>query len=256
MPSSQTHSRRKTNPWLIALTVSLATFMEVMDTSIANVALRHIAGSLGAGESEATWVLTSYLVSNAIILPISGWLSSVIGPEAFLYDVRGAIYGQLVPLRHRAQPRNAAGISGAPGGGRGRSGALRTGDSHGNLSTRTTRLGVRPLWFGRGRRSRDRTGFRRPGSQTPIRGDGFFFINIPVGILSLCLTYLLVQESASSKKETRQATRKGIKIDYIGFGLIALGIGCLQIVLDKGQEDDWFGSNFILIVFQRCPRSA
>src|ERR1700744_4704008 len=91
MAGENENGSRTTNPWLVAVTVSMATFMEVMDTSIANVALRHIAGSVGADQSESTWVLTSYLVSNAIVVPISGWLSSVIGRKRF-YMICVAIF--------------------------------------------------------------------------------------------------------------------------------------------------------------------
>ena len=95
------------NPWLIALTVTLASFMEVLDTSIANVALPHIAGGLSASEDEATWVLTSYLVSNAIILPLSGWFSLLIGRKYFYIGLRGGLHCQLVPVRYCSDTRSA-----------------------------------------------------------------------------------------------------------------------------------------------------
>ena len=117
--------RPAVNPWIIALTVTLATFMEVLDTSIANVALPHIAGSLSAGQDESTWVLTSYLVSNAIVLPLSGWLSSISRPQAVLHGLRCPVYGQLVSVRSRAQPHHADRLSRSSGGGRWRLAAER-----------------------------------------------------------------------------------------------------------------------------------
>jgi hypothetical protein len=96
--------RPAVNPWIIALAVTLATFMEVLDTSIANVALPHIAGSLSAGQDESTWILTSYLVSNAIVLPLSGWLSSIVGRKNGL---RGAVHHQLFHVWTRAKPGSA-----------------------------------------------------------------------------------------------------------------------------------------------------
>ena len=103
----QTAAPPAVNPWIIALAVTLATFMEVLDTSIANVALPHIAGSLSAGQDESTWVLTSYLVSNAIVLPLSGWLSSIVGRKNFYMGCVALVHDQFLPVWARSQPCGA-----------------------------------------------------------------------------------------------------------------------------------------------------
>jgi DHA2 family multidrug resistance protein len=236
---------KEVNPWLIALTVSLATFMEVMDTSIANVALRHIAGSVGADQSESTWVLTSYLISNAIILPISGWLASVLGRKRFymicvaLFTVGSFACGIAPTLGLLLVFRVLQGIGG---------GGLAPSEQAILADT------FPPEQRGMGFAVYGVAVVVAPAVGPTLGGwitDHFswrwiFFINIPVGILSLCLTYLLVSDSAAAKKEHEAATRGGVKVDYTGFALVAIGLGSLQVVLDKGQEEDWFASGFIL----------
>lgn len=235
------------NPWLIAVTVSLATFMEVMDTSIANVALRHIAGSLAAGQSESTWVLTSYLISNAIILPISGWLASVMGRKRFYmtcvatFTVSSFLCGIAPNLPMLLLFRI---LQGAGGGGLAPSEQSILADTF-----EPKKRGQAFALYGVAVVVAPAIGPALGGWIT----DNFswrwiFYINIPVGILSLILTSMLVQDSDSAKKEHEQTWRNGLKVDYLGFGLLALGLGCLQVVLDKGQEDDWFGSRFITIM--------
>jgi DHA2 family multidrug resistance protein len=232
------------NPWLIAVTVSLATFMEVMDTSIANVSLRYIAGSVAASQDESTWVLTSYLVSNAIVVPISGWLASVIGRKRFymscvaLFTISSFLCGIAPNLGLLLFFRILQGIGG---------GGLAPCEQA--ILTDTFSAEQRGLAFA----LYGVAVVVAPAIGPALGGwitDTFswrwiFFINIPVGILSLILTSLLVQDSPSAKKEHKRATRGGLRIDYVGFACVAVGLGCLQIVLDKGQEDDWFSSNFI-----------
>ncbi|HSU66362.1 MAG TPA: DHA2 family efflux MFS transporter permease subunit [Tepidisphaeraceae bacterium] len=232
------------NPWLIAITVSLATFMEVMDTSIANVALRHIAGSLAAGQSESTWVLTSYLVSNAIILPISGWLASVMGRKRFYmtcvatFTVSSFLCGIAPSLPMLLFFRV---LQGAGGGGLAPSEQSILADTFS-----PQKRGQAFALYGVAVVVAPAIGPALGGWITDNWSwRWIFFINIPVGILSLVLTYFLVQDSESAKKEHEQVWKNGLKVDYLGFGLLAVGLGCLQVVLDKGQEDDWFGSNFI-----------
>jgi DHA2 family multidrug resistance protein len=235
---------RTTNPWLVAVTVSMATFMEVMDTSIANVALRHIAGSVGADQSESTWVLTSYLVSNAIVVPISGWLASVIGRKRFymscvaLFTISSFLCGIAPSLGILLACRILQGIGG---------GGLAPSEQA--ILTDTFKPQQRGMAFA----VYGVAVVVAPAIGPALGGwitDQFswrwiFFINVPIGILSLCMTQMLVRDSANAKKEHDKATRGGIKVDYVGFAFVALGLGCLQIVLDKGQEDDWFGSAFI-----------
>jgi DHA2 family multidrug resistance protein len=233
------------NPWLVAVTISMATFMEVLDTSIANVSLPHIAGSLGAGQDESTWVLTSYLVANAIIIPISGWLSTIVGRKAFymtcvaLFTVSSFLCGIAPSLGFLLLFRV---LQGAGGGGLAPSEQAMLADTFPGK------------YFGQA--------FAIYGVAVvvaPILGptlggyitDNYswrwiFYINIPVGILSLFLTYHLVQDSPAAVEHTRRERAKGIKVDYTGFAFTAVAFGALQVVLDKGQEDDWFGSPFIV----------
>jgi DHA2 family multidrug resistance protein len=240
--------RPAVNPWIIAVVVSMATFMEVLDTSIANVSLQHIAGGMAASQDEATWVLTSYLVSNAIILPISGWLSSVIGRKRFymlcvaLFTGSSLLCGLAPNLPMLIFFRVLQGMGG--GGLAPSEQAILTDTFPPNKRGQAFALyGVAVVVA--------------PAIGPTLGGwitDNYswrwiFFINIPVGILSLFLVYNLLQESAEAIAEQKQVLKGGLKVDYLGFGLVAIGLGSLQVVLDKGQEDDWFSSNFILIFF-------
>ncbi|HEY3913685.1 MAG TPA: DHA2 family efflux MFS transporter permease subunit [Verrucomicrobiae bacterium] len=238
-------AKTKVNPWWIALTVSMATFMEVMDTSIANVALRHIAGSVAADQSEATWVLTSYLVSNAIIVPISGWLASVMGRKKFymscvaLFTVSSFLCGLAPNLGFLLTCRVLQGIGG---------GGLAPSEQSILADTfPAEKRGMAFAVYGVAVVVAPALGPALGGWITDTYSwRWIFFINIPVGILSLILTSMLVEDSEEAKKEHEETTRGGIKVDFPGFAFVALGLGCLQVVLDKGQEDDWFGSPFIV----------
>src|SRR5258706_1817691 len=229
------------NPWIIAITVTLATFMEVLDTSIANVALPHIAGSLSAGQDESTWVLTSYLVSNAIVLPLSGWLSSIIGRKNFymscvaLFTISSFLCGLAPTLATLIICRV---LQGAGGGGLQPSEQAILADTF-----PPAKRGMAFAVYGVAVVMAPAIGPTLGGWIT----DNFswrwiFFVNIPVGILSLLLTSRLIQDPPYLKRRKLSET----KIDYIGLGLVALGLGTLQVVLDKGQRDDWFESHFIL----------
>src|ERR1700693_4333874 len=233
--------RPAVNPWIIALTVTLATFMEVLDTSIANVALPHIAGSLSAGQDESTWVLTSYLVSNAIVLPLSGWLSSIIGRKHFymgcvaLFTVSSFLCGLAPNLPMLIVFRI---LQGAGGGGLQPSEQAILADTFA-----PAKRGMAFAVYGIAVVMAPAIGPTLGGWIT----DNFtwrwiFFINIPVGILSLLLTSRLIQDPPYFKRRKLSETR----IDYTGLGFVALGLGTLQVVLDKGQRDDWFESNFIV----------
>ncbi len=233
--------RPAVNPWIIALTVTLATFMEVLDTSIANVALPHIAGSLSAGQDESTWVLTSYLVSNAIVLPLSGWLSSIIGRKHFymgcvaLFTISSFLCGLAPNLPMLIVFRI---LQGAGGGGLQPSEQAILADTFA-----PAKRGMAFAVYGIAVVMAPAIGPTLGGWIT----DNFtwrwiFFINIPVGILSLLLTSRLIQDPPYFKRRKLSETR----IDYTGLGFVALGLGTLQVVLDKGQRDDWFESNFIV----------
>ena len=235
-------TRPAINPWFIAFTVMLATFMEVLDTSIANVALPHIAGSLSAGIDESTWVLTSYLVSNAIVLPLTGWFSKLFGRKRFYmacvltFIVSSFLCGIAPSLPLLVFFRV---LQGAGGGG---------------LQPVSQAILVES--FPREKQGMAMAVYGMGVVVAPIIGptlggwitDNYswrwiFFINIPVGLLSVFLTTALIHDPhhlVRSKKGER------VHIDYIGLGLLSVGLGFLQVVLDKGQRDDWFGSHFIV----------
>src|SRR5579862_6113702 len=231
------------NPWIIAMAVTLATFMEVLDTSIANVSLPHIAGSLSAGTDESTWVLTSYLVSNAIVLPLSGWLSSIVGRKRFymscvaIFTVSSLLCGLAPNLGMLIFFRV---LQGAGGGGLQPSEQAILADTF-----PPAKRGMAFAVYGLAVVLAPAIGPTLGGWIT----DNFtwrwiFLLNIPVGILSLILTSRLIQDPPHMQRKKLSETR----IDYIGLGLVALGLGTLQVVLDKGQRDDWFESHFILVM--------
>jgi len=240
--------RPAVNPWVIAVVVSMATFMEVLDTSIANVSLQHIAGGMAASQDEATWVLTSYLVSNAVVLPISGWLSSVIGRKRFymlcvaLFTGSSLLCGLAPNLPMLIFFRVLQGMGG---------GGLAPSEQAILTDTFPARKrGQAFALYGVAVVVAPAIGPTLGGWITDnYSWRWIFFINIPVGILSLFLVYHLLQESAEAIAEQKETVKRGLKVDYLGFGLVAIGLGSLQVVLDKGQEDDWFSSNFILIFF-------
>jgi DHA2 family multidrug resistance protein len=235
------------NPWIIALTVTLATFMEVLDTSVANVALPHIAGSLSAGQDESTWVLTSYLVSNAIILPMSGWFSQLIGRKRFymscvaLFTISSFLCGLAPNLSMLIIFRVLQGIGG---------GGLQPSEQAILADTFEPRKrGMAFAVYGMAVVLAPAIGPTLGGWITDnFNWRWIFFINIPVGIISLLLTNMLISDPPYMK----QQKRTGFRVDYIGLGLLALGLGAMQVVLDKGQRDDWFGSNFIIIMTAIC----
>jgi DHA2 family multidrug resistance protein len=234
--------RPRHNPWAIALTVTLATFMEVLDTSIANVALPHIAGGLSAGQDESTWVLTSYLVSNAIILPISAWLATRMGRKRFymmcviLFTASSFLCGLAPSLGMLIFFRI---LQGAGGGGLAPSEQAILADTF-----EPAKRGIAFAVYGMAVVVAPAIGPTLGGWITDnYSWRWIFYINIPVGLLSLYLTYRMVEDPPYL--EVERAKSKTFKIDYVGLGLVALGVGCLQVVLDKGQESDWLSSPWI-----------
>jgi MFS transporter, DHA2 family, multidrug resistance protein len=241
LPAVHSVWKPKANPWLIAFVVSLAAFMEVLDTSIANVALPHIAGNMGASSDESTWVLTSYLVSNAIVLPITGWLVSILGRKRFfmicivLFTVSSLFCGIAPTLSVLLISRV---IQGAGGGGLQPMAQAILADTF-----PPEKRGLAFSVYGV-------TAIVAPSIGPTLGGwitDNYswrwiFLMNLPVGIMALLLIYNLIEDPPFLSRTTLKESH----IDYIGFGFLAIGVGFLQIVLDKGQEDDWFGSNFIL----------
>ncbi len=230
-------TQKHVNPWLIAFAVMFATFMEVLDTTVVNVSLPHIASSLSATTDEATWALTSYLVANAIILPMTGWLASKFGRKRLLmwstsgFTLASFLCGAAPNLASLVIFRI---IQGATGG------ALQP------LSQAVLLESFKPEERGRA------MGFWGLGIVVaPIFGPVFggwvtenyswrwvFYINLPVGIISLIMTQLYVFDPPYLRRESN-------RIDYWGMGLLVVGIGALQFVLDKGQQEDWFASTMI-----------
>jgi len=233
------------SPWLLAVIVSIATFMEVLDTTIANVALRHIAGSLAASQDESTYIVTSYLVSNAIILPISGWLSNVLGRKRFymgcvaLFTAASVACGFSTSLGMILFFRVLQGIG---GGGLAPTEQSIFADS---FTPKQRALAFSLYGF---------TVVTAPAVGPVLGGwltDSYswhwvFLINLPVGLVSLALTWLFVYDSDVVKADRKRLLARGLKIDYLGFALVVLGFGTLQVVLDRFERDDGLSSPFIL----------
>lgn len=225
------------NPWIIAIAVMFGTFMEVLDTTVVNVSLPHIAGSLSASVDEATWVLTSYLVSNAIILPITGWLANYFGRKRLLmisvtgFTISSFLCGFAPTLPLLIVFRV---IQGAAGG------------SLQPLSQAVLLEAFPPADRGKA------MGFWGLGIVVaPILGpvlggwltDTYswrwvFYINIPVGIASIVMTQMFIFDPPYIRRGSN-------RVDYWGIGMLAVGMGALQVVLDKGQQEDWFASHWI-----------
>jgi DHA2 family multidrug resistance protein len=226
------------NPWLIATSVMLATFMEVLDTSVANVALPHIAGNLSATPEESTWVLTSYLISNAIILPATNWLGYFFGRKRFLivcigiFTLSSALCGAATSLGLLLFARVVQGAGG---------GALQPIAQAVLLeSFPAERRGSAMAVYGMGIVVAPIIGPTLGGWITDnYSWRWIFYINIPVGILAVLMANMFIEDPPYIKSQ-----RPG-RIDYIGFGLMAVGLATLQLVFDKGQEEDWFSSPFI-----------
>ena len=245
MPGQQTGEwRPRHNPWAIALTVTIATFMEVMDTAIANVSLPHIAGGLSAGVDESTWVLTSYLVSNAVVLPISGWLSDRVGRKRFymtcvaLFTMSSFLCGIAPSLGLLVFFRVVQGVG---GGGLAPSEQAILADTFS-----PAKRGMAFAIYGMAVVLAPAIGPTLGGWITDnYSWRWIFYINVPFGLLSLFLTSFMVEDPPHMVKAKEQAQRS--PIDFTGLVLIAFGLGALQVVLDKGQRDDWFSSSFITV---------
>jgi len=240
--ASPVPGRMPINPWIIAITVTLATFMEVLDSSIANVALPHIAGTLGASSEESTWVITSYLVSSAIVLPMSGWLSNLIGRKRFymmcvaIFTVSSFLCALAPTLPMLIFFRI---LQGAGGGGLQPSEQAILADTFS-----AKQRGMAFAMYGMAVVVAPAIGPTLGGWITDnYSWHWIFLINVPIGILSLLLTQRVVQDPAY----LRNLKRSNIRVDYVGISLIVVGVGFLQYVLDKGQENDWFSSRMILI---------
>lgn len=237
--------RRGTSPWLVAPVVGLAAFMEVLDISIANVSLRHIAGSLAASQEEATWVLTSYLVANAIVLPISGWMSQMIGRKRFflisiiIFTASSFMCGVAPSLGTLIFFRILQGLGGG--------GLQPVAQAIIADAFPASKRGMGFAVYGIAVVVAPALGPTLGGWITDnMSWHWIFLINVPVGVVLVFLVTALIHDSAAYRAKRKATLRDGFTIDYIGFGLLALGLGSLQMMLDKGQQDDWFDSNFIV----------
>jgi DHA2 family multidrug resistance protein len=236
------HARRGVNPWIIALVVMLATFMEVLDTSVANVALPHIAGNLSCTVDEANWVLTSYLVANAVVLPMGGYLSALFGRKRFymtcvaLFTISSALCGLAPSLPWLITFRIMQGLGG---------GALQPTSQSILVETFPhEKRGAAMALYGMGVVFAPIVGPVLGGWITDnYSWHWIFLINIPVGILSLLFTSRLVFDPPTLK---RVSIKEGFRIDYLGMGILTLGLAGLEITLDEGQRRDWFGSGLII----------
>ncbi len=230
----------RVNPWLIAMTVALAAFMEVLDTSIANVALPHIGGALGASTDEATWVLTSYLVSNAIVLPLGGWASSLMGRRNFFvlciagFTIASFLCGAAPSLPILLLCRV---LQGAFGGGMQPMAQAIMADSF-----EPHKRGQAFALYGLVAVLAPSIGPTLGGWITDnISWRWIFFINIPVGIVAFLLVTRLVEDPPWIKADPSRLRN----MDYVGLGFLTMAMGGMQIMLDKGEENDWFSSSFI-----------
>ena len=249
--SAAVPGRPRVNPWIIAATVALAAFMEVLDTSIANVALPYMAGGLAASVDDASWVLTSYLVANAVVLPLSGWLSTLFGRKRFyiacvvVFTASSFLCGIAPSLGILILFRV---VQGAGGGG------LQP------VSQAILKDTFPPEQLGMAFALYGVVVVLAPAIGPTLGGwitDNYqwrwiFYMNVPIGMLSLLLVSRLVEDPAYLAQQMKKA-RKYLSIDYIGIGLLALCLGSLQVVLDKGQEDDWFYSHLIATLAAIMP---
>jgi MFS transporter, DHA2 family, multidrug resistance protein len=234
----------KRNPWLIAGVMSIATFMEVLDSSIANVALSHIAGALGANASESTWVLTSYLVASAVILPASAWLSGVLGRKRFyllcvaLFTASSFLCGIAPNLESLIAFRVLQGLGGG--------GMAPTEQSMLADTFPPEKRAQAFALYGVAVIVAPTLGPTLGGYITDTWSwNWIFFINLPIGAIALLLVSWLVSEPEVLVRERKERLKGGARFDFLGFALVALWLGCLEFVLDKGQENDWFASGTI-----------
>ncbi len=231
------------NHWIVALTVTLATFMEVLDTSIANVALPYIAGGLSVGKSQSTWVLTSYLVANAIVLPLSGWFVGLLGRKryymtcVFLFTVASACCGAAPSIEILILCRLIQGFAG---------GGLQPSEQGILVDTfPKSQLGMAMAIYGVAVVVAPILGPTLGGYITDnYSWRWIFYINIPVGCLSLVLTHFVVVDPPEMAEVVRKGRARVGQIDYIGLSLVTLGLGSWEVILAKGQEWDWYNDPF------------
>ena len=246
-------SRPRVNPMVIAGVVLVPTFMEVLDTTIANVALRYIAGGLSAAQTDSEWVITTYLAANAIVLPITGWLSAHLGRRNYfllsigVFTLASAACGLATSLSQMILFRAIQGLSG---------GGLQP-SSQGILLDEfpPERQGAAMTLFGLAAMIAPIVG-PTLGGWLCVNYDWrwIFFINVPIGLLSLVAAYAVVDDPDYLKQERAELSRQPLNFDSIGLSLLVLVMCCWEIMLGKGQEFDWLGDPFwrvqtLMIVF-------
>src|SRR5271156_2788412 len=238
------------NPWLIAIVVALAAFMEVLDTTIANVALPYIAGGLGVSDDEASWVITTYLVSNAVILTASPFLARLLGRKTFflislgIFTASSLLCGLSTSLDQLLLFRVLQGMGGG--------GMVPVSQSILADSFPPAKRGQAFALFGVAVVVAPVVGPTLGGWLSDnISWHWCFLINAPVGVIAMALIAVVLRESPTARAEAR-AQQQGIRFDVVGFMLVATFLGALEVVLDRGLEDDWFGSSFIITFTVIC----
>jgi DHA2 family multidrug resistance protein len=238
--------RAAINPWIVAAAVVVPTFMEVLDTTIANVALRYIAGGLSASVNDSDWVITSYLAANATILPISGWLSAYLGRRRYflisiaIFTISSGLCGMATSLEQLILFRVVQGLAGG--------------------GLQPSSQGVLLDAFPPAKQSAAMTMFAIAGLLAPVVGPtlgGYlsvyynwrwiFFINLPIGALGWLACSAVLEDPEYLKKQRAQMLSRPLNFDYIGLGLLALGVSCWEVILSKGQEWDWLKDPFLRV---------
>ncbi len=236
-------ARRAVNPWIVAAVVVVPTFMEVLDTTIAVVALRYIAGGLSASVVDSEWVITGYLAANAIILPISGWLSAHLGRRNYfilsiaVFTIASALCGMATSLGQIILFRVLQGLAG---------GGLQP-SSQGVLldSFPPEKQGAAMTLFGMAALIGPVIGPTLGGYLTDYHNwRWIFYINIPIGLVAMLGSYFLLEDPDYLKQQRAELASKPLNFDTIGLGLLAIGLSCWEVILSKGQQWDWFGDPF------------
>ena len=236
-------SRPVINPWFVAAAVVVPTFMEVLDTTIANVALRYIAGGLSASNVDSEWVLTSYLAANATILPMTGWLSAHLGRRNYfllsiaVFTIASGLCGMATSLEQLILFRVIQGLGG---------GGLQPSSQAILLDTfPAEKQGAAQTMFGVAALLAPVVGPTLGGYLTvQYNWRWIFYINIPVGFMGLLVSYLLVKDPDYLKKQRAELRRQPLNFDYIGLGLLVLIMSSWEVMLSKGQEWDWYNDPF------------
>ena len=235
------------NPWVVTVVVAMSAFMEILDVSIANVALQHIAGDMAASQEQATWILTSYLVTNAIVLPLAGWFSTMFGRKRFFiaciigFSACSLLCGLSISLPMLIFFRALQGLT---GGGLQPSSQAILADAF-----PPAKRGMAFAIYGMSVVFAPAIGPTLGGWITDnFSWQWIFLINVPVGMILVPLVTLVVQDPPEAIARREEMQKRKLSIDYLGFAFLSLGLGCLQVMLDKGSQEDWFASPLIVVL--------